>query len=67
MNTRLRFDTAQAAEYAGCHVETIRHAAQAGDLHGGQRTKNGRWSFRLECLDAWLDGKPCEHQKAAVA
>lgn len=67
MNTRLRFNTEQAAEYAGAHPETIRQAAQSGELHGGQRRKNGRWSFRLECLDAWLDGGACEHQKDAVA
>ena len=38
-------------------------ALAAGDLHGGQRTKGGHWSIRLECLDAWLDGQPCPHQQ----
>jgi hypothetical protein len=61
VNARLRFNTAQAAEHAGCHVDTIRKACEAGDLHGGQRAKNGRWSIRRECLDAWLDGRDCEH------
>lgn len=64
MNTRLRFNTAQAAEYAGCHVDTIRKACESGELHGGQRTKNGRWSVRRECLDAWLDGARCEHAES---
>jgi excisionase family DNA binding protein len=65
-NVRLWFSTAQAAEYAGKHVDTIRKACESGELHGGQRTKNGRWAIRRECLDAWLDAKPCEHQKAAA-
>lgn len=65
VNTRLRFNSAQAAEYADCHVDTIRKAAEAGALHGGQRTKNGRWNFRLACLDAWLDGDKCEHHSDA--
>lgn len=64
MNERLRFNTAQAAEYAGMHVQTVRKALEAGDLHGGQRKAAGRWSIRRECLDAWLDGEPCEHQDA---
>lgn len=62
MSQRLRFSTRQAAEHAGCHHETIRRALEAGDLHGGQRKVKGRWSIRLECLDAWLDGQKCEHQ-----
>lgn len=64
MSERLRFNTAQAAEYAGCHPVTVLKAAEAGELHGGQRKAGGRWSFRRECLDAWLDGNECEHQTA---
>lgn len=67
MTTRLRFNTEQAAEYAGLSEDTIRRAAAVGDLHGGQRSAKGRWSFRLACLDAWLDGEKCEHQSQAVA
>lgn len=73
MNERLRFTTDQAAEYAGCHVQTVLKALAAGDLHGGQRIKDGepvkggRWSIRRECLDAWLDGEKCPHQRQAVA
>ena len=73
MSERLRFNTAQAAEYANCHTATILKAAEAGELHGGQRirkdtagkpvTKGGRWSFRRECIDAWLDGSSCEHEE----
>lgn len=65
MSERLRYNTAQAAEYADCHVDTIRRACENGDLHGGQRVRNGRWSIRRECLDAWLDGGKCSHEVAA--
>lgn len=61
---RLRFSTAEAASHARCHVVTIRKACESGELHGTQRTKNGRWSIRLTCLEAWLDGEKCEHQAA---
>ena len=70
---RLRLDTKQAADYSGRHVDTIRRALENGELHGGQRRdkdgrpkRNGRWSIRRTCLDAWLDGVPCEHQEAAA-
>jgi hypothetical protein len=44
---RLRFNTAQAAEYANCHPDTILRSLQAGELHGGgQRKAGGRWSIR---------------------
>lgn len=62
MSERLRFSTAQAAEYGSVHPQTILKALQSGALHGGQRRPNGRWSIRRECLDAWLDGQPCEHE-----
>lgn len=74
MSTRLRFNTAQAADFADKHVDTIRRALEAGELHGGQRRdpqtgkpkKGGRWSIRRECLEAWLDGDRCEHQERAA-
>lgn len=56
-NVRLRFTTQQAAEYASCHVDTVRRACESGVLRAGQRKKNGRWSIRLEDLDRWLDGE----------
>lgn len=65
--TRLRFTTAQAAAYASCHPTTVLRALEAGDLHGGQRKPGGRWSIRLACIDAWLDGQRCEHQQAVVS
>lgn len=66
-NIRLRFSTSQAADYASCHRDTILKALESGALHGGQRTKNGRWSIRLTCLESWLDGQQCEHQKVSAA
>lgn len=60
--TRIWHTTSTAAEYAGHHVQTIRKAAEAGELHGTQRTAGGRWRFHTECLDAWLLGDPCTHQ-----
>jgi hypothetical protein len=67
MNVQDRFwlNTAQAAEYGLCHVDTIRKALESGDLHGSQRKKNGRWLVQRECLDSWLGGNPCEHQRTA--
>ena len=62
----LRINTAQAAGYSGKHVDTIRRALESGELHGGQRRKHGRWSIRIECLDAFLDGEPCTHQERAA-
>ncbi len=64
---RLRFSTTEAASYAGCHRDTVLKALESGALHGGQRVANGRWSVRLECLDAWLDGQGCQHQMAGAA
>lgn len=66
MNARLRFSTTQAAEYAGVHRDTVLRALEAGTLHGGQRVTGGRWSIRLACLDAWLEGSKCEHKAAAA-
>lgn len=63
MTTRLRYTTAQAAEYASCAPCTVLRALESGQLHGGQRVKQGRWSIRAACLDAWLDGEKCEHQR----
>jgi hypothetical protein len=55
-------NTTEAAAYTGRHVQTIARAAASGELHGAQRTEpKGRWSFRTECLDAWVAGDKCEH------
>lgn len=67
MNKILRLNTGQVADHAGCHVTTVHKAAEAGELHGGQRKKGGRWSFRIECVEAWLNGQPCDHAQDGAA
>jgi len=67
MSERLRFNTAQAADFVGCHPQTIRKALEAGELHGGQRKTKGRWSVRRDCLEAWVEGAECEHQRESGA
>ena len=62
-----RLNVADAAEYAGKHPVTLRRALEAGDLHGAQRTVRGRWSVLTECLDAWLAGETCTHQRTTTA
>lgn len=65
---RLWFTTHQAAERVGCHVDTVRKACEAGELHGSQRTRpNGRWRIHRDCLDAWASGEACPHRLAASA
>lgn len=66
MSERIWFNTAQAAEHTGYHHQTIRRAAEAGELHGSQRKTKGRWRFHRGCLDAWVSGGQCEHQGAAA-
>lgn len=65
--TRLWLNTAQAADHAGNHPDTIRKAAESGELHGSQRKAGGRWRFHVRCLDAWAAGTKCDHQIAGAA
>lgn len=56
-------DTREAAQHAGCHIQTIRAAAAAGELHGYQRkAPKGKWRFDSGCVDAWVTGEPCAHR-----
>lgn len=57
-----RLTVEQTAEAALRHPKTILKALAAGDLHGVQSKKGGRWFVRVDCLDSWLDGRPCAHQ-----
>ncbi|MEE6273482.1 helix-turn-helix domain-containing protein [Georgenia sp. MJ206] len=57
-----RLSPTEAAEIARRHVVTIYKALEDGRLHGSQPVKGGRWLVREDCLDAWLDGVPCEHR-----
>lgn len=53
-------DTDEAAVYTRRNVQTIRRAAQSGELHGHQRVEpKGRWMFDSECVDAWIQGSEC--------
>lgn len=61
MNLRIWMNTAQAAEHVGRHEQTIRKAAEAGELHGTQRKAGGRWRFHVSCVDAWVLGDECVH------
>lgn len=64
MNPRLT--VADAAAVSRRHSITVYRALEGQELHGEQRVKGGRWTIRPECLDAWIDNKPCEHQAAAA-
>ncbi|WP_103348974.1 helix-turn-helix domain-containing protein [Amycolatopsis sp. CA-128772] len=46
----------QAAVRAGRHVVRVRGALAAGELHGHQRTKKGRWRVHVDAVDAWVRG-----------
>lgn len=63
----LRMTVAQAAEYTHRHPVTLRRALEEGTLHGSQRVVGGKWSIRVECIDAWLDGEKCPHQLRGAA
>lgn len=62
----LRLTVAEVADLARRHPVTVRRALEAGELHGTQSGKGGRWTVREDCMDAWADGQPCDHQKVNV-
>lgn len=49
------------------HPETVRDAIRAGDLHGIQRIKRGRWLVERRCAAAWARGAKCPHQTDTAA
>lgn len=57
-----RLTVPEVAAASRRHLVTVRRDLESGALHGTQKTKGGRWLVRTECLDAFLDGAPCEHQ-----
>lgn len=67
MTTRIWLNTTQAAEHAGCHRDTAIKALEAGELHGTQRKKGGRWRIHVDCLDSWCAGEKCRHQASNAA
>lgn len=48
---------ADAAEYSGCHPETVRDALRAGELQGIQRSKGATWKTTTAWIDAWITGE----------
>lgn len=60
----LRLTVDEAAIVARRHPGTVSDALRAGELHGVQPSKNGRWRIRRDCLDAWIEGRLCQHQEA---
>lgn len=62
---RIWFNSAQTAQHVNSHRDTVLKAAEAGELHGYQRTARGRWRFHRECIDAWMTGAACAHQANA--
>lgn len=68
MSERIWFSTKQAALHTNKHVDTVRKALEAGELHGGQRVASGRWSIHIDCLDAWAGSSRCpRHAETAGA
>lgn len=65
MSERIWLSTAQAADRAGCHRDTVLKALEAGELHGTQRKAKGRWKIHVTCVDAWNLGESCEHSAVA--
>jgi len=63
INLRIWHSTQTAADYAGCHPTTVRKACEDSSLHGSQRTTKGRWRIHIDCLNAWVSGQKCDHQR----
>lgn len=59
INARIWFTSRQAAEYAGCNIQTIAEACRSGALRAGQPFggAGGRWRIHRADLDAWLRGE----------
>jgi hypothetical protein len=51
---------AEAAVIAGRNRETITLALRDGELKGSQRIANGRWTIRIDHLEAWIEGRTLE-------
>ncbi|MHB1063566.1 MAG: helix-turn-helix domain-containing protein [Georgenia sp.] len=62
MSASARLTPPEVAEVARRSLVTIYRALESGRLHGSQPVKGGKWTVREACVDAWLDGVPCEHR-----
>lgn len=56
----------EAADIARKHPDTVRKALEVGRLHGFQDDKFGHWTVKAECLEAWVERRPCPHQQSNV-
>lgn len=52
----------EAAVVANCHRETIAEALRGKELHGAQPRKGATWKVRQDCLEAWVEKRPCPHK-----
>lgn len=57
----------EVAEVTRKHPVTIRLALEGGELHGSQRKRGGRWVVNADCIQPYLDHRPCEHASARRA
>lgn len=60
---RVWLELEQAAEVAGFHWRYIGDLCRAGEIHGSQRKRGGKWRIHRDCLDAWMAKRPCAHQE----
>jgi hypothetical protein len=58
-----RLTVGVAASVSERHAVTLRRALVAGELHGAQQVKGGRWTIERQCLHAWLEVQSCEHKR----
>jgi excisionase family DNA binding protein len=49
--------TRDVAARTAKHRDTVMKAAEAGELHGHQTKRRGRWSFTPEAVAAWMYGR----------
>lgn len=46
----------QVADRLGRHPDSVRRALEAGQLHGHQPKRRGRWQIHPDAIDAWIRG-----------
>lgn len=65
--SQIWFTTKQAAEYAGCHQQTVAEACRTGALLAGQPfgRPGGSWRIHVDDLDAWLRGGADQPRRAS--
>lgn len=55
--TQVYFTVQEAATYTRRSTATVSEAARAGELRGTQTKARGKWTFRRDDLDRWIEGK----------